>query len=325
MPSAPVCARTLRPRVPLDLELTLGPLARGRLDPTLALSPAAHGPRVRTALRWPEDSGDGLLVLLERAGPGPLAPVRAQAWGDPAAARSFLDRAEAWLGLEDGTEEFQASPAHALLPARLRQAARQRPGLRLARTGLLWHQLVRAVFEQRVTGSEAIGAWQSMLRNLGEPAPGGVLGTSLVVPPPPRAWQEVPSWTWREHGVDAHRARTVRAAAEHWPTLSRLDQAGDLSGLARALAGIPGIGPWTVAETLAASHGLPDALSVGDYHLAHHITWALTGARGDDEAMLGLLRPWAGNRQRVVRMLQAYGPAEPRRGPRAEPSAHRFG
>ena len=62
--------------------------------------------------------------------------------------------------------------------------------------------------------------------------------------------------------------------------------------------------------------GHPDAVSVGDYHLAHHVGYALRGKRGDDADMLRLLAPYAGHRQRVVRLILAAGATEPRRGPR---------
>ena len=43
-----------------------------------------------------------------------------------------------------------------------------------------------------------------------------------------------------------------------------------------------GIGEWTIAETRIRALGDPDAVSVGDYHLAHHVGYALTGHRVDD-------------------------------------------
>ena len=63
--------------------------------------------------------------------------------------------------------------------------------------------------------------------------------------------------------------------------------------------------------------GDADAVSVGDYHLPHTVSWALAGeARGSDERMLELLEPYRGHRGRVIRLLEAAGIAAPRRGPR---------
>jgi hypothetical protein len=42
-------------------------------------------------------------------------------------------------------------------------------------------------------------------------------------------------------------------------------------------------------------------------------------ARGTDEEMLALLAPWAGQRQRVMRLIEAVGLGAPRFGPRFTP------
>ncbi|MGN6203551.1 MAG: DNA-3-methyladenine glycosylase 2 family protein, partial [Humibacter sp.] len=85
----------------------------------------------------------------------------------------------------------------------------------------------------------------------------------------------------------------------------------------------PGVGVWTAAETLQRSHGDPDRISVGDYHLASIVGYALTGSKTDDDGMLELLQPWAGQRQRVVRLILASGRRQERRGPRATITDHR--
>jgi 3-methyladenine DNA glycosylase/8-oxoguanine DNA glycosylase len=79
---------------------------------------------------------------------------------------------------------------------------------------------------------------------------------------------------------------------------------------------VPGVGQWTSAETVAVSHGDPDAVSVGDYHLKHLVVWHLTGRpRGSDEEMLELLEPFRPHRGRVIRLLETLG-WPPRFGPR---------
>jgi 3-methyladenine DNA glycosylase/8-oxoguanine DNA glycosylase len=74
---------------------------------------------------------------------------------------------------------------------------------------------------------------------------------------------------------------------------------------------------WTAAETAQRAFGHPDAVSVGDYHLPSAVVYAFTGRRrGTDEEMLALLAPWTGQRQRVMRLIEAAGITAPRRGPR---------
>ncbi len=85
----------------------------------------------------------------------------------------------------------------------------------------------------------------------------------------------------------------------------------------RKLRTIPGIGPWTAAETLQRAAGDPDAVSVGDYTLPKAVGWVLAGRQTtDDAAMLELLAPYAGHRHRVTRLVELSGMGPPRRGPR---------
>ncbi|MGB4137958.1 MAG: DNA-3-methyladenine glycosylase 2 family protein, partial [Microbacterium sp.] len=91
----------------------------------------------------------------------------------------------------------------------------------------------------------------------------------------------------------------------------------------RVLTSLPGVGPWTAAETRIRALGDADAVSFGDYHLAHEVGYALTGSRTDDAGMQELLAPWTGHRQRVIRLILASGVQEPRRGPRLAPEDHR--
>ena len=100
------------------------------------------------------------------------------------------------------------------------------------------------------------------------------------------------------------------------------DTAG-LAALARRLESVPGIGPWTTAEALQRSHGAADLVSVGDYHLAQYVGQVLTGRRTDDAGMLRLLAPWAGHRQRVVRMIGLSGERKQAFGPKLAPADHR--
>jgi 3-methyladenine DNA glycosylase/8-oxoguanine DNA glycosylase len=86
------------------------------------------------------------------------------------------------------------------------------------------------------------------------------------------------------------------------------------------LTKIPGVGPWTAAEVARVAMGDVDAVSVGDLHLPHLVSWALAGEpRGDDVRMLELLEPYRGQRGRALRLLELSGVRAPRRGPRYTP------
>jgi 3-methyladenine DNA glycosylase/8-oxoguanine DNA glycosylase len=115
---------------------------------------------------------------------------------------------------------------------------------------------------------------------------------------------------------------TIRRVAAVSSSLDRLSD-GTTSALERALRSIPGVGEWTVAEVLQRSHGHPDLVSVGDAHLPHAVGTWFTGDRADDAGMLALLAPWAGHRQRVVRLITSSGVEVPRFGAKATIEDHR--
>ena len=149
----------------------------------------------------------------------------------------------------------------------------------------------------------------------------GVRGMRVM--PDARGWARVPSWDWRGAGVDGKRSDTVMRAVR---VGSRLDALAALPAEEAAvrLQSLPGIGPWTAAETLQRSHGAADAVTVGDLHLPRRVGFALEGVREcDDEAMLRLLSPYAGQRYRAARLILLGAPSPPRRGPRLAPARHR--
>jgi 3-methyladenine DNA glycosylase/8-oxoguanine DNA glycosylase len=74
----------------------------------------------------------------------------------------------------------------------------------------------------------------------------------------------------------------------------------------RRFTAITGVGPWTAARIGLIALGDPDAVTVGDLHLPHVVSWALAGERrGSDERMLQLLEPFRPHRGRVIRLLLA--------------------
>jgi len=289
---------TYRPRGPLDLAGTVAGLQRGPGDPTQTVD----GPVIWRATRTP----DGLATLaLRQAADG---SVRLAAWGP---GREWaIAQAPALCGAGDDPTAFDPR-----LPW-LAEAHRRHPGLRLARTDRLFDALAQAITEQKVTLRQAFGAWRRIVTWFGERAPGPTLWP-MFAPPSAEGWRRVPSWAWHRAGLEPPQARTIVEAAARAASLER---AADLD---RALASLRGIGPWTIAETRIRALGDPDAVSVGDFHLAHHVGYALTGERTDDAGMLELLEPWRGHRQRVIRLIYAAGRVEPRRGARLHIEDHR--
>jgi hypothetical protein len=55
---------------------------------------------------------------------------------------------------------------------------------------------------------------------------------------------------------------------------------------------------------------------VGDFHIPSVVGWALLGRPTDDAGMLAVLAPYAPQRQRAVRYIEASGFRRPRFGPR---------
>ena len=295
-----------RPRHPLDLRRTVLAQRHGAGDPTMKVS----GTVIWRVSRTPE--GVATLAIREMH-PG---VIRGAAWGP---GREWaLAQLPALCGAADSPADFDAS-RHPLIA----EAHRRNPGLRLSRTDLVFDALVSAIVEQKVTGMQAFGAWRRLVTWCGERAPGPT-PEPMFAPPTIEGWQHVPSWLWHRAGLEPPQSKTIVRAARRGAAISEaVGTASDREAVDRVLISQPGIGPWTSAETRIRALGDPDAVSVGDYHLAHEVGFALTGARTDDDGMLRLLAPWAGHRQRVIRLIGLSGVREPRRGPRLHPEDHR--
>src|SRR5690606_3954545 len=111
-------------------------------------------------------------------------------------------------------------------------------------------------------------------------------------PPTVAGWHSIPSWDWHRAGVEPPQSRALVRAAERGQRIADAVLAAPTgTDRDRVLTSLPGVGPWTASETRVRALGDPDAVSVGDYHLAHEVGFALTGARVDDDGMLALLEP----------------------------------
>ena len=293
------------PRDEVNLAQTLRPLRRGHFDPTMRVDATGTWRTLRT----PE--GAATLHLTTRA-----SGVDAVAWGPGAewaiaGVPELLGEGDDWSGLDVSGNAFLADSLH------------RNPGLRLLRTRQVFEMLLAAIFEQKVTGKEARHSWRVLITKHGSPAPGPA-PDGMRVFPSAETWRRIPSWEWHRAGVGPERSATVMRAAVVAASLERtLEHGRDGAAVARKLRSISGIGVWTAAETTQRAHGDPDSPSVGDYHLPAVVGWALIGKPVDDDGMLELLAPWAGHRQRIMRLIECSGFSKPRFGARMTVQDHR--
>ncbi|NMH80532.1 DNA-3-methyladenine glycosylase family protein [Pseudonocardia xinjiangensis] len=300
-----MATREWRPEYRLDLAGVLAPLRRGRGDPTWRS--AGEGSAIWRVSTTPDGPAT---TRLRRRSDG---TVVCDAWGP--GAQWSLDGLPRLLGAGDRPEEFVAH--HPLVA----DASRRMPGLRFGASGRVWDVLVPSVLEQKVTGVEARRSWRELCRRFGDPAPGPA-PDGMRVPPSPAQVREIPDWEWHKAGVDSARRRAILACAA---VAHRLEAACELGGEPgrELLRKVPGIGVWTAAEVAQRAWGDTDAVSVGDFHIPTLVGWALVGRPLDDAGMLGVLAPYAPQRQRAVRFVEVSGFRRPRFGPRFSPKDYR--
>jgi endonuclease III len=283
---------------PLDLASSLGPLVRGHGDRTIRIASGSAWWATRTA--------EGPATLGLTAGTGRLT---AEAWGPGAG--NLLARVPRLFTAGTASLAGDDDPRIAAL-------ARRAPGVRILRTEAVLDALIAAVLEQKVTGSEAHRTWHGLVRRYGEPAPGPPeLGLRLL--PAPATLASLPYWSYHVLGLERRRAELVRAIARRAAWFEAIIGLPLPDAYAR-LRSVPGIGPWTAAEVGVRALGDVDAVSVGDFHLPHLVSYSLAGEpRSDDARMLELLEPFRGRRALVVRLLELSGLQAPRYGPRLAP------
>jgi 3-methyladenine DNA glycosylase/8-oxoguanine DNA glycosylase len=230
--------------------------------------------------------------------------VHGRAWGEGAS--WAIDRLDRWIGLQDRPEDFQ--PNDDLLSGLHKRAM----GRRFGASGLVFEALLVAICAQKVTGKEAAMAMRSMANTMSDPAPGPL---PLRLPPDPERIAAARYHDFHVMRMERKRADTLISAARD---VARIDRLADVSSAdaRRYLERLRGVGEWSSAETVAISHGDADAVSVGDFHIKHYVSWHLAGEpRGTDERMLELLEQYRPHRGRVVRLLESAG-HYPRYGPR---------
>ena len=292
-------ARNVAVDGPLDLVLTLRPLARGPTDRTIRLRPGDAWLALRTS------DGEATLHLRQEGD-----SLRCEAWGP--AADAVIERADDLVGARDPRPSLDGRSAL------VTDLARRFPGVRLPRTRAVMGSLVPAILEQKVTGTEARRAWFGLIRTHGVDAPGPP-EPRLRLPPADATLAALPYYAYHPYGVERRRADLVRRVASRAAWFEAIVDLPVAEAHTR-LTALPGLGPWTAAEVAVRALGDPDAVSVGDFHLKNLVSWALAGEpRGTDDRMLELLAPWAGQRAHVVRLLELSGLRPPSYGPRLTP------
>ena len=286
-------------------------IRNGVHDPTTRVIIAAHNrsatqpgepyvvTRIERASTTPLGSGSVVIELLS------TGEHHTQSWGP--GGPWLAERALRLLARS--TEHHPIQAQHPAVHAALRDVGQ----LHLPATDTPYHEILPAVLGQRITAAQALSQWATLCRRYGECAPGPL---ALQLPPSPMRLLAIPSWEFHQLGIEEQRARTLRCVARHH---RYVDAVRELTGAAarHALMQLPGVGVWTAAVTVGVSHGDPDALPIGDFHVKNTVAWALTGKpRGTDDDMLTTLTPYNGQRWQVVRLLERAGYTAPRRGPR---------
>jgi 3-methyladenine DNA glycosylase/8-oxoguanine DNA glycosylase len=221
--------------------------------------------------------------------------VLVDAWGP--GAQWLIERAPALCGALDQPGCFQ--PDQPLL----RQLVHAHPGLRIGRTEAVFETALFVTLEQRVATRDAWRSWRGVVRALGEPAPGPFAG--LWAPPSAERIAHTPYEVFHQFGIERRRADVVRRLAV---VANRLEETVrlPLETAYKRFTAVTGVGPWTAARIGLIALGDPDAVTIGDLHIPHLVTWALAGERrGSDARMLELLEPFRGHRGRVIRLLMA--------------------
>ena len=289
----------------VDVAATLRPVALLPGDPTVRLTPG----RFERATCTPEGPGT-IVITWDAGGPRSDGAAQVEAHGDGAA--WLLRHAPDLLGVRDeGAVGFEPTVEP------VRSLWRQRRGMRLTRTGTVWHDLAWMIVQQRVTHTDAAAQWRRLVVGLGLPAPGA---PSLLLPPAPESLAGLTYPDLHPFGIERQRATHLLAAAREAPRLHGL-VALPAPAAAPRLRALHGVGPWTSSFLAAHTWGEADTVIVGDAGIPSAVAWLLAGERrADDARLVDLLEPFRPHRYRVIRLVLAERPRAPRRRPLAPPT-----
>ena len=257
----------LDPPFPLGVGAVLGPLLRGQVIRPSARR-AASGAR-----RTPRTDPARARLAAGEVGPA-LGPGATGCWP---ACRLCSARTTRWTSSRPGTRCWPTPAGTPRPPGRDRAPALGPADGRDA--GAEGHR------------HEACRSWRELGRRYGEPAPG----------PPALRCRRRRGRCWpTELGLAPGRGRPPRRRTLGNAARSRAAGEGRRDGSRERLAPVPGVGAWTAAEVAQRACGDADAVTVGDYHVAKTVGWALAGRPVDDAGMMGLLEPYRPHRHRAV-------------------------
>ena len=208
--------------------------------------PRSAGRRGLARHRTPD--GPGTLRIARP--PRPRGRVEAEAWG---AGRRLAARPppRAARRVDDDPRAFVAAPPPGP------RGAPPPPGLRLPRTGLVLESLIPSVLEQKVTTRRGVPRLAAAcVQRHGEPAP-GPQRRGCTYAGRRAAGRCIPSWEWHRAGVDDKRSATILRAARVARRMEEAARDGASTAATHRLQLIPGIGPWTAAETAPAQQRRP--------------------------------------------------------------------
>ena len=241
---------------------------------------------------WTTQTPQGPATVAFRSGSG---LVRADSWGT--GTDWALTRLPALLGADDDDADFR--PDHPRLQSLMTQFSSRRIGA----THRWYEALATSAIGQRVVTADAARSREQLSRRHGAAVPAGPAGAF----PTPDELLTLTDHDFHRVGIERSRARVLRIAAKYADRIERLDEI-PAADAGEWLQRLPGVGPWTTGLTTAVAGGDPDAVPVGDLHIPRMITFALTGEEnGNDATMLEALEPFAGHRQRVVRLVKMGG------------------
>jgi 3-methyladenine DNA glycosylase/8-oxoguanine DNA glycosylase len=234
------------PNGPLDPEATFGVLA-GHAVPGAELADAARRRFTRllrtaagTAVLTIEIGADAVGLTTDASGLGPAV----------AATRHWLDLDQDLVAVDD---TLAADPL-------LAEITERRPGIRVVGHPDGFEAAVSVVLGQQVSLAAGRTFGGRLVAAYGSPGPGGLRRF-----PAPERLAARPEVDLRQRiGVTGARARTLRAVAGLFAEGFVLAPGVDAAAARRALAGLPGIGPWTVEYLALRVLGDRDACPAGD-------------------------------------------------------------
>ena len=186
--------------------------------------------------------------------------------------------------------------------------------IRVGSSGDVYKAALTATLGQRITAREAATQWSRICRALGDPV--STPHVTLAAPPDPQTLANLVPYQLHRFGIEEARAKTLIGIARVFSREGR-HQSNPHAALERIAQEVPRFGPWTRALVEFEALGDPDAVAIGDFHLKNVVAHAFTGRpRGTDAEMLELLKPYVGQRGRVLMWLALEGFAAPKFGPR---------